>query len=51
MEIVKFIALVFSIFLTTINTLRVINRMSTPGINFLLQAIAITVFVFIQFHL
>lgn len=51
MEIIKFISLVFAIFLTVVNTLRVITRLTTPGINFLLQAIAITVFLFIQFHL
>ena len=51
MEILKFISLFVILWLGTVTTLRMIHRMNVPIGNFLWAALALTTFLFLQFHL
>lgn len=51
MVLIKFIALVISIWFTSVNIIKCCYGHSILPINFFIQAVAITTFIFIQFNL
>lgn len=51
MEIVKFISLFVVLWLGTVTALRMIYKLNVPLGNFLWTALALTTFLFLQFHL
>lgn len=51
MIIIKFLALVIAIMFTVINFGKMLYEVDIPFANFLLQAISIATFIFLQFNL
>lgn len=51
LTIMKFISLLLGIWFTILNYYFFKNKENIPPINFFIQAISITIFIFIQFNL
>ena len=51
MIVLKFISLVIAIWFTYVNIIRMVYKQKLPAINFIIQAVAITTFIFIQWDL
>ena len=51
MIIIKFISLIFAVWLTTVNVAKFSNGQSVSGWNFGIQSVSTATFIFLQFNL
>ena len=47
--VLKFVSLVFAIWFTNVNLAMVFYKQTIPEVNFFIQALSMTIFIFLQF--